>query len=425
MPKYDAIILGLDGSKKFFELGSFTAFLENKMRFKAVSAGGMGIINACFLVCNDINQAIKFWTMAINTDLFKINEIIADIYENEWSKLDDTSFVNSFTKFLSSDKRLYELKKALKKYISEDDVRKSDVELYIDTINLSNLNFEAINLKSIPFGQFHSYILLSLCFPEISRVGKSSGLVNSYNNNLVNILVDKGYKNILSLEETIEPLSFRKVTLLKSSDFLEAENSCESKLMKEQIMTGYLDTLKSIGKVSGKIYYIDYIEDDDYKSFDVHIGDLFSDNKDYLIMELLGLNVLNKNLVRKSICDLIKFSEFRKENNALLSLLENLACIFHVEEKKKYTFFELKNEIIKSFKSEAKMHLAKIGDRDILNSIIYDSTPVFYVDKDIFMDYFLILISAKPENYHVIAGMFSKVPDKIKLGIVALIYLLY
>lgn len=175
MPDYDAIILNLDGSKKFYEIGSFAAFMESDMKFKAVCAGGMGAINAAFFSMKDMDKIVKFWTMAVGKNLFKVNNLIAGLYEHSWSKLSKKGFVKEFAKFLSTDKRLKDLKKALREYINEDDVRNSDIKLFFDVIDLNTMEFTSLSIDDIPKGQLHSYILLCVCFPEISNMDSNMG----------------------------------------------------------------------------------------------------------------------------------------------------------------------------------------------------------------------------------------------------------
>lgn len=426
MPEYDAIILNFDGSKKFYEIGSFAAFTENNIKFKAVCAGGIGAVNAAFLSMQDMDKLIKFWTMAIGKDLFKVNSLIAGLYEHSWSKLSKKGFVKEFTRFLSTDKRLKELKRALKQYINEDKVRSSGIELFFDVIDLNTMEFNSLSINDIPKGQLHSYILLCVCFPEISNMDSNAGLMQNYNGNLIDVLLKNGYENIISTEEMIDKSSINKITIIKSTDFLELEEKYNTDIMKEHIKIGYLNTLKVLKKVSGKYYYISYENDASYTLFEKHMGDSFSDNKDYLIMELLDIDSNNKNLIRKTLCDMIRFSEYRKESNALISLMEILSNIFGIEEKEKYTFSKLKKEIEKIYKSEVNYHLRKVEDKDFLSKLLNDKEPVLKVDKDNFLDYFLVLISANPRNYErLYINIFNKISDKMRLGIVTLLYLLY
>ncbi|EDS72579.1 hypothetical protein ANASTE_02308 [Anaerofustis stercorihominis DSM 17244] len=423
MEKYDAIILNLDGSKKFFEIGSFSAFIENDITFEAICAGGLGVINASFLAMQDIDNMVKFWTLAINTDLFKVIELIANIYETTWSTLNDRQFIKEFTKFLATDERLNDLKNSLKKYIKENKVRNSNTTLFLNSINLSTLDYEVININEIPLGQFHSYILLLICFPEISRFKKKNSLVINTHADLINILVDNGYQNILSSEETIEPLSFRNINIIKSSDFLEIESSYNSAKMKKHINTGYLDTLKAINKVSGKIYYIDYINDEEYDKFTLHLGEKLSRSKNYLIKILLEANHLNKQIILEKLDNLIKYSEFRKEKNLELSLIENLGNILGIEKNKKYTFTEFKNVIEDIVKRQTAIQIKKVQDKEVLSRLIKRNEDLVSIDKETFMEYFLILISAKPQNYAKLSIVFNKINNKMLLGIVTLIYL--
>lgn len=423
MEKYDAIILNLDGSKKFFEIGSFSAFIENDITFEAICAGGLGVINASFLAMQDIDNMVKFWTMAINTDLFKVIKLIANIYETTWSTLNDRQFIKEFTKFLAIDERLNDLKNSLKKYIKENKVRNSNTTLFLNSINLSTLDYEVININEIPLGQFHSYVLLLICFPEISRFKKKNSLVINTHADLINVLVDNGYQNILSSEETIEPLSFRNINIIKSSDFLEIESSYNSAKMKKHINTGYLDTLKAINKVSGKIYYIDYINDEEYDKFTLHLGEMLSRSKNYLIKILLEANHLNKQIILEKLDNLIKYSEFRKEKSLELSLIENLGNILGIEKNKKYTFTEFKNVIEDIVKKETAIQIKKVQDKEVLSRLIKRNEDLVSIDKETFMEYFLILISAKPQNYAKLSIVFNKINNKMLLGIVTLIYL--
>ncbi|MGN8913978.1 hypothetical protein [Anaerofustis butyriciformans] len=426
MPDYDAIILNLDGSKKFYEIGSFAAFMESDMKFKAVCAGGMGAINAAFFSMKDMDKIVKFWTMAVGKNLFKVSNLIAGLYEYSWSKLSKKGFVKEFAKFLSTDKRLKDLKKALREYINEDDVRNSDIKLFFDVIDLNTMEFTSLSIDDIPKGQLHSYILLCVCFPEISNMDSNMGGMQNYNGNLIDVLLENGYDNIISTEEMLDKSSLKKITIIKSSDFLELEDKYNTDVMKEHIKIGYLNTLKVLKKVWGKYYYINFENDSSYTLFEKHMGDSFNDNKDYLIMELLALDSNNKNLIRKTLCDMIRFSEYRKESNALISLMENLSNIFGIEEKEKYTFTKLKNEIEKTYKNEVNSHLRKIEDKNYLSKMINGKEEILCVDKDNFLDYFLVLISANPRNYErLYANIFNKINDKMRLGIVTLLYLLY
>ena len=73
MENYDALILNLDGSKKFSDIGSICAFIENNVHFNAIASASTGVINASFLASMDMNNIVKFWMEVINKNLFKSN----------------------------------------------------------------------------------------------------------------------------------------------------------------------------------------------------------------------------------------------------------------------------------------------------------------------------------------------------------------
>ena len=193
--------------------------------------------------------------------------------------------------------------------------------------------------------------------------------------------------------------------------------------MKKHINTGYLDTLKAINKVSGKIYYIDYINDEEYDKFTLHLGEMLSRSKNYLIKILLEANHLNKQIILEKLDNLIKYSEFRKEKSLELSLIENLGNILGIEKNKKYTFTEFKNVIEDIVKKETAIQIKKVQDKEVLSRLIKRNEDLVSIDKETFMEYFLILISAKPQNYAKLSIVFNKINNKMLLGIVTLIYL--
>ena len=58
--------------------------------------------------------------------------------------------------------------------------------------------------------------------------------------------------------------------------------------------------------------------------------------------------------------------------------------------------------------------------------MINSKEEILSVNKDNFLDYFLLLVSSNPRNYErLYVNIFNKINDKMRLGIVTLLYLLY
>ena len=424
MSNFDALILNTDGSKKFFEIGCALAFEQFDTHFDAIATSGIGVINAALMMQADTSTMIKFWSMALNTDLLKITEIIANKYEQEWSVLRDKVFVEQFCRFLLYDEALEPLKRTLGLFIDENKIRNSGIKLYLNTINLSTLNYEVISLDYIPRGQLHSYMLLCICFPEISRF-RHMDTYGLSSVNLLNRLVELGYSSILSSEEFVETFPFQKVTLIKSSDFLEIENTYTTDIMKRHIKTGFLDALKSIGKLYGKYYYIRKEDDAEYVRFRNHIGDSFGDSRDHLIASILEIGELEKIQANKKLRLLIKKTAYRKEEDSIISLIEILAQVLGIEDREIYTFSEIKKVITAVAKAEMTQGIKKINSRKILREIVENDTGLFILNKEMFIEYFLILLSADEKNYSKLRIIFNTITNEMKLAILALIYLLY
>ena len=273
-----------------------------------------------------------------------------------------------------------------------------------------------INVKDIPKGELHSYILLSMCFPELYIPNRDK------NTDIINFLSDKGIETIITTEDLIDT-SADNITLIKSRAYLDIEEY-DIGTMKDQIKIGYLDTLKAINKLEGKIYYIN-IDEIGYRSFVEHLHIRFYDNRDSLVSTLFNKDVYDEINIQDEAKELLKKTKFSQEDDVILSLIENLAEILGIDEKEKYTFTSLKNKIKNTAYVGMNKSIKILNDTKKIERLLLRQRRDYLYVKEHFLDYFAVLTSIKEENYKDLSEVFEGFSVDLKLGIITLIYILY
>ena len=416
------LVLSSDGSKTFFELGMIRAFKEIGAEYSTVVGTMYGMINACLFALQNNDAALSFWNEAIRENVFGIISIVGKKYENEWCNLDHKAFRKEYSKFIQKNNTIAPLKKILEKYIDEKAVRRADIQVGINTIN-SNLEYETLMVDEIPRGKLMQYMLFGLLFPQLALLDK--GQIN-YGQDMLNFLYEFGYDEMIISEESIESVpKGKKAIYVKSSEFLGLEDfSLDA--MNKNIKNGYLDTLCSFNMVKGKYYYI--IDDSlnpQYTEFKEGVGKSFDNSLDDLLKKLLQADTINKFTVETVVRKFLNYTSFKGEDNIYLSMVENLAKILEVENKEKYTYTSLINRIYNNANKNINKNLEIIKDKTYIKKMISYTPTSIRINKNIFMQYFLILVSANPKSYDKLDKLFNELPKNIVLAVVALVYILY
>lgn len=415
------LVLSSDGSKTFFELGMVRAFKEIGVEYSTVVGTMYGMINACLFALQNNDAALSFWNEAIKDDVFGIIAIVGRKYENEWSNLEYKAFKKEYSKFIQKNNTIAPLKNILEKYIDEKAVRRADIQVGINTIN-SNLEYETLMVDEIPRGKLIQNMLYGLLFPQLALLDKK---VN-YGQDMLNFLYEFGYDDMIISEESIESVPNGKTAVyVKSSEFLGLEDFSLN-TMNKNIKNGYLDTLCSFDMVKGKYYYI--IDDSlnpQYSDFKKNVGKDFNNSLDDLLKKLLQTDTINKFAVETIVRKFLNYTSFNGEDNIYLSLIENLAKILEVENKEKYTYTSLINRVYNNANKNIKKNLKIIKDKSYLKKMINYTPTSIRINKNIFMQYFLILVSTNPESYDKLDKLFNELPKNIVLAVVALVYILY
>ena len=156
------------------------------------------------------------------------------------------------------------LREMIRKYVDMDKIYNSPIDFGLVTYSVKNKEPLQVFKNEIPKDQMENYLLASSCFPIFKPQiinGEEYYDGGLYDNIPSNMLIEKGYKNIIIAD--IAGVGFSKKTINKdiyvkvisSSEDLGGTFEFNNERILNNIKLGYLDTMKSFNKLQGHIYY--------------------------------------------------------------------------------------------------------------------------------------------------------------------------
>ncbi len=367
------LVLQGGGAKGAFQAGAVKALLEHGYTFDGVVGTSIGALNALIIAQGDFEILCGLWeSMAIDR--------VLDIDADKWTQIKNKEFnkttlsyikdiVVAFFKKGGLDKS--KAKALIEQYADEEKLRKSPMDFGLVTVKRTGeFSFEALTLfkEDIPEGMVADYVMASANFPLFTRhtIGESrfydGGL---YDNLPINMLLDKGYDDIVAIRlgDTVAPvkkpyLTDAKIMYIDPSDKIGSVLDFDAKNLRYALKAGYYDALRVIERLDGRKYCFAYTDAD---AFDFKMLELSNEFYDFCLKVFGrgGGNVkLEKYLaVSKDIAAMFKLGERRKE--AWLTLIEVFAEYAEIDRFKIYTVEELLNilvlEYAKGFKFDTNL----------------------------------------------------------------------
>ena len=251
------------GTKGAYHLGVLEAVSELNIEISDVVGTSIGAVNGALFAQGDFDILSDIWR---EISMYKIFEIPEDIKEKKQmlDRRNLSSVVNEIIKRKGLDISPFE--KILRDVIDEDKLRRGKIDFGLVTYCLTSNEGKHMFLRDIPPGQLHDFILASCSFPGFrirnveDKVYIDGGMVN---NLPVNMLVEKGIKNIISVEVGGFGIS-KKVSAagcnlftVRCGERLVGLLDFNQKSIENARMRGYLDAMKVFGRLSGSLYFFD------------------------------------------------------------------------------------------------------------------------------------------------------------------------
>lgn len=317
------LVLSGGGTKGAYQVGMLKALRELGVKIKAITGVSIGALNAAMFLQKDENKAEQIYenikmkdimdTPGIDEDknIFDVSNLVTLIsHLNKQKGLDNTSF-----------------RETIEKNLNIDEIYDSEIDFGLLAYSVNNkLPVEKFK-DEIPKEQMVDYLLASASFPifKPQKVGEDEYLDGGmYDNSPINMLIKKGYKNIILSDINGLGLNQKSISrdiylkVIHPSEDLGGTFEFNKEKMNRNMKMGYLDTMRHFGVLQGHIYY--FQKEEFEKLMDIfnlqtiygleYAAEIYKMDryKEYTAEEFL------KELDRKHRIAKIKYDAFKKDN---------------------------------------------------------------------------------------------------------------
>lgn len=275
-PKIDldreyGIVLEGGGARGAYQVGAWRALRETGVKIKGISGTSVGALNGVMMCMDELEKAEEVWASMDYSRVFDVEPKVIDSLRN----LNIRSF--NFTEMAAEVKRtviegglnIDPLKRLLAETVDEEKVRNSSRECFVTAFSVSERKEVNFDLKKAEEGEMKDMLLASSYFPGFKNdklFGKTYMDGGSINNVPINVLTDRGYKDIIvirifgigvdreKLFDIPDDVTIHRIVPRKNiGGILEFDSEKAIRNMK----LGYYDAMRLIYGLEGRKYYID------------------------------------------------------------------------------------------------------------------------------------------------------------------------
>lgn len=261
------IVLEGGGAKGAYQVGAWKALRELGVQIKGVVGTSIGALNGILMVQDDFDEAYKLWENLHFSQIIDVDDdLFTKMKTRALSYTDLHDVVGVFKDFiLNSGFDITPLKTMVKERLKEEAVRASGIDYGLVTVSLSDFKSVEVFLEDIPKGLLEDYLVASAYLPVFKSEklhGKKYLDGGVYNNLPVQMLIDKGYKDIIIIRlHGLGHIPKFKVPDGVNITYIEPEESLGGTLdlIKESALhnlaLGYHDAMRIFKELKGNKYY--------------------------------------------------------------------------------------------------------------------------------------------------------------------------
>lgn len=340
------LVLEGGGARGAYQAGVLKALFEAGYKFDGVAGTSVGALNGVMVAQNRFEDSMKIWREIDFANVLDINNNYGENVVNKNFDQETIRYFYNYVKKIIGQGGLdtTKIKNLIKANIDEDLLRDSDIDFGIMTYSVTEKQPLSIFVEDMAKDKVADYVMASASFPGFKKTvvdGQEFIDGGVYDNMPINMLLDKGYKDIVAIEtKSSIPKKYPKdknsqVFYIKPSEKPGRVMNFTSQSTERAIQIGYLDGLKLLRGYVGQNYFIDVSNKSPF-------GYGLCDLNDDLYVELAHIfgeiyaglpqltEVINKELKLKGK----NFAE------SILSLYEKIAYLEGVDRLKIYYFDE-------------------------------------------------------------------------------------
>ncbi|MBU5293489.1 patatin-like phospholipase family protein [Anaerosalibacter bizertensis] len=371
------LVLEGGGAKGAYHIGAYKAIKDMNIEIGGVAGTSVGALNGAAIAQDDFEKAYELWYNMCYSKVMNADDIEMKKLKKGKLTKEDIKSLSERIKGVINEKGIdvTPLKDLLFELIDEDKIRNSGKDFGIVTVSLTDLKPLELYIEDIPEGKLVEYLLASAYFPAFKKEkinGKMYIDGGIYNNLPINLLSNKGYKDIIAIR-THGPGRLKKndnsglnIIYISPNDDLGKTLDFDGEVARKNLKLGYYDGLKALKGLKGYKYYIESKKDEDY-FIDIFLNT--EENKIIEIGEILGIEDIpyRRALFEYIIPRISDVLGLKKENTyeeIVISFLEELAIIYNIERFKVYDYDYFLNIVKKEHRN------IELEEKNIFHKIV-------------------------------------------------------
>lgn len=364
--KYGLILEG-GGAKGSYQIGAVKALKEMNIEFKGVAGTSIGALNGALIVQDDLDKAYDLWYNISPEKVFDIKQDALDKIKKLSFDKKELSYLWNQIKNIVDNKGLKTklIEDILDRNINEKKIRDANKDFGMVTISISDMKPVKIYIEEIPEGKLKDYLLASSNLPTFKqekRNGKYFLDGGFYDNLPVDMLIDKGYENIIAIRthglgivHDIENEEELNIIYIEPHFDLGNTLNFETELARRNLKLGYLDAKEVFDEnIKGHDYYIRIEKNPEYF---LQLLMNIPEESIQRISDYLGFEGMNprRALFEVILPRLAGYLDLKKSHNYLdimIAILEVIADDIGLEKLKLYEFDEFVKELSHKYEPE-------------------------------------------------------------------------
>ncbi|MEW9083121.1 patatin-like phospholipase family protein [Caldanaerobacter subterraneus] len=374
------VVLEGGGARGAYQIGVYKALIEEGIEVKGIAGTSVGALNGAILVQGDFDKAYEIWENISYSRVIKASD--EEIEKFKKGKLDREDILLLIQRLRGIIREggldITPLRNLLEEVLDEEKIRNSGKDFAIVTVSLSDLKPMELYIEDIPYGKLIDYLMASAYLPVFKREkidGKSFLDGGVYNNLPANLLIDKGYKDLIIIRTgsfgIVKKIGFTglNVLIISPKEDLGGILEFDKETARYNFTLGYYDGLKALRRLKGSKYYI---KEDEKEEFFIHYLLNLEKEKIKKLKEIFDISeeVPDKRALFEFIIPklsaLLNLGASSSYEEIFLYLLENLAESYKIDRFKIYTYGELMEKVREKVKTEAVME----GEENVIEKIV-------------------------------------------------------
>ena len=263
------LVLEGGGARGAYQMGAWKALREAGVKIRGVSGSSVGALNGVMICMDDFEKAEEIWGNMTYARILDVDEkIIGGLQKLGTQSLNFSDLTAEMKKIVSGrGLDITPLKKLIEETVDEERVRNSNCEFYATSFCVSDRKEVNFDVKSVPEGTIKDVLLASAYFPGFKNE-KIGGKIymdgGSVNNVPINVLTDRGYKDIIVIRiygigvdrekqfSRAEGVNLYRIAPRKN---LGGILEFDEKRTRRNMTLGYYDGMRMIYGLEGRMYY--------------------------------------------------------------------------------------------------------------------------------------------------------------------------